>query len=853
MSRHLFEPITDNGIRNTNFFNGRLLSADDLAAVLDSGSEHDRQLAAGLGEGVVRGLEVELASSSTPTQPVVRVGGGLALNRAGNPVALSVPAVDVALVRAPETFAPEAGLFAECQGPEPPDNLSRLGVYVFVASPASAYEGSVPTRHSVTSDKFDGCGRRYAVEGVKFRMERIDFSSLAGVSQATRTVLGTLTTQTDDASISKLRNVVAHLCFDSEEPGATLAGRRDPFNQPAGDAAHVNYGALNALRDGDKITDCEVPLAVIYWSPQGVQFVDTWAVRRLARRVLDLDVLSLLRSHGYERLLQFERHLRDLFDRLSNLGTLQLQNYFQFLPPVGFFPVLATKSPRGFHATNFFRQFATGAAGQITAERFGALLRESFACPDVDLAARPVFQIYQVRDNARLVAASASTSQLYQVFVSRAMNGPLARDGVAAALYDAWEVYRGLVKRRAFLPSGNDQDTIATHSLITNGLRDVLDMSNRQYALAAGGALDTPDAIKAFQEMHRVQNDLVTLFLTGLTIPDPTLNRANFAQALALLLNNTSSAGVPGLLPAVQANNLLAAVDAQNAINHLVGNWSGVGVAIGPVIVTRGIAPEGEQLKLGSTTPLPLHYNILNGTDQRLTINLDTTITAPHGDWTGSAKIFSQSDQEISSIELNPGVTGTVIVKVTTASGAGRDDNVTLTLRADVPPPADKHHSAQRSLVVKDDLGGAVLSSVVFVVPVAAPTGKDMTNADPNKAFTYVYVLRYNPAPGVTAPANFLFTVRLSSTGSPVEEWNVTFHDTASPGGDRQLGTYTQQIQLFPTESHPVLISVVTPARAASTGADKTATFTARVESINLTPPVTPITSEAKSITVRKS
>ena len=111
-SRQLLEPITDSGIQNVNFFNGRLLTADDLSAVLGSGRDHDRQLAKGIGEGVVHGLEVELANSSTAAQPVVRVTGGLALCRSGNPVALSVPTVDVALVKPAQTFAAEAGLFA---------------------------------------------------------------------------------------------------------------------------------------------------------------------------------------------------------------------------------------------------------------------------------------------------------------------------------------------------------------------------------------------------------------------------------------------------------------------------------------------------------------------------------------------------------------------------------------------------------------------------------------------------------------------------------------------------------------------------------------------------------------------
>ncbi|HEY0172759.1 MAG TPA: hypothetical protein VGB98_17195, partial [Pyrinomonadaceae bacterium] len=560
-SRQMSEPITDGGIQNVNFFNGRLLTADDLSAVQGSGREHDRQLARGLGEGVVHGLEVELANSSTAARPVVRVSGGLALCRSGNPVALSVPTVDVALVKAAQTFAAEAGLFAECAGPGAADNLSKLGVYVFVASPASVYDGSVPMRHSVSNDKFDGCGRRFAVEGVKFRMERIDFSTLPGVSDRTRALLNTLTTRNDGASVSVLRNVVAHLCFDSEEK---TGARRDPFNRPAGDTGFVNYGALAELRAAGQLSDCDVPLAIVYWSQQGVRFVDNWAARRLARRQLDLDVESLLRSYGYERLLQFQRHLRDLFDTVGSLSTREIQNYFAFIPPAGFYPVAGAKSPKGFHTNKFTGRFTTsGQPGEITAARFGALLRESYACPTLDLSSRPVLLTYRVGDNTRAVAASASTSQLYQVFVIRALSGPRESDGVARSFSDAWEVYRSLIRRRVFLPSGLDEDKATATADITAAVRDVMDMANRQAAAASARALDTPAALDAFRDMHRVQKELTALFRSRITGITHTQGREAFGQTLDRFLDVMVPGNSPGLLPSVEASDLFGAVKAQ--------------------------------------------------------------------------------------------------------------------------------------------------------------------------------------------------------------------------------------------------------------------------------------------------
>src|ERR1700749_1660513 len=126
MTRQLLEPVTDGGIQNANFFNGRLLTAKDLGTMQDSNRSQHRQLGLGIGDGVIYGLEVELATSSTQTRPILRVSGGLALNRRGSAVALALPNVDVELTREAETFAPDAGLFGECSPASAGDDLSNV-------------------------------------------------------------------------------------------------------------------------------------------------------------------------------------------------------------------------------------------------------------------------------------------------------------------------------------------------------------------------------------------------------------------------------------------------------------------------------------------------------------------------------------------------------------------------------------------------------------------------------------------------------------------------------------------------------------------------------------------------------
>ncbi|HVG34271.1 MAG TPA: hypothetical protein VM911_14470 [Pyrinomonadaceae bacterium] len=829
MSRQLHEPITDSGIRNPNFFNGRLLTADDLNVVLTTNRQQHRQLGQGIGEGIIYGLEVETATGSTGLRPVLRVSEGLALNRQGDAVALALKSVDVALVRDAATFPPEAGLFAACTLPEPSDNLSNIGVYVFTATPTSTYEGSVPTRHSLTNSNFGGCGKRYAVEGIKFRLERIDLATLEGVSTATRTQLDGLLKLNDAASLSKLRNILAHLCFDTEE---TNGQRRDPFKSIPGVATFVNYGALAALRSLGQLTECDVPLALIYWSREGVQFVDTWAVRRLARRLLDLDVFSILRSYGYERLLQFQRHLQDLFERLGGLASVQLQNYFQYLPPVGYYPVSGTKSPRGFHQTNLLGQYTTGVPSQITVERFGALLRESFACPDVNLQTKPVLQLFRVRDNESAVEANAST-QRYQVFVTRELNGPLLQDGVAKSLYDAWEVYRGLIKRRIFLPPGTDDAKIGAQLTITSAIRYVLDMSNRQHTLAAATALDTAGALNAFLEMHRIQDELATLFQTNIPGIQDTQQREIFGRLLGGLLNLKLPDGRPGLRPAVQANNLSAAVDAQTVINMFVGGWSGEGVAIGPFGSSWQSSPQGKNLVPARVEPFPHHFLVNNGTDKRLNIQLSATATAAHGDWSNSTTIENEAGTEIPSVDLAPGTNTTVVVKVKAPSNAQVDDTVTLTLETTAPPPTNiTTRSSITDLKVAAGVGTAVTRSVVYDGPVVLPSISP-DNATSNMTFGYGYNLRYTAPVGDLNPANFRLIVNLTS--ETVTQWAVRILDLSSQTTG-QNGVFQRTFDLTPGASRLVQVVIRTPLTPSTS--ERTASFTVRVESVNLTPTI---------------
>jgi hypothetical protein len=115
MTIQLQQPLLSGGLRSINFFNGRLLSAEDLSQDQVANKQAHQYLGQALGEGVACGLEVqETPGVSTRQAPVVSVAAGLAVNRLGQALFLAA-ATDIVLVRPPSPGSgPVTALFADC-------------------------------------------------------------------------------------------------------------------------------------------------------------------------------------------------------------------------------------------------------------------------------------------------------------------------------------------------------------------------------------------------------------------------------------------------------------------------------------------------------------------------------------------------------------------------------------------------------------------------------------------------------------------------------------------------------------------------------------------------------------------
>lgn len=440
-STDLYTPFTTGGILNTNFFNGRVLTAEDMTALQTANGQQHQQLARAMGDGVAYGLHVSLAPSSAPKAPVVRVTKGLALNRNGQAAALALDYVDIALVITPDTPPPDAGMFAECR-PQPFQQLANLGLYVFTVQPSSDFQQRVPMVELNSSGMASSCGSRYVAEGVQFRLDPMQIGS--GDPSTLRGQVAALAKQLDPQlaqlanlsgtaqsafalqlapSLSKFRNLVAHLCFGTDTLATFPA---NIFPSTGGKAFPADYSALDDMRAAGLLTDCEIPLALVYWTSSGLVFLDNWAVRRTlippAASAKWAPLLSPRRlAEGAAIFLQFQEQIDDIASVLDQqtLFAAHAVDYFQFLPPTGLLPLGGIGSSVGFNSTGFFSGLTTRKPVFIEGLRLESLLQESYSYKPVDLRNGQMMWLYSVRENMQAVAASIlNRPSAYLVFSS---------------------------------------------------------------------------------------------------------------------------------------------------------------------------------------------------------------------------------------------------------------------------------------------------------------------------------------------------------------------------------------------------------------------------------------------------
>ncbi len=415
----LAEAILDRRVQSPNYFHGRLLTASDLTAERDAHLARQRMLGRAIGPGVVEGLWIEPDNASPSTEPVVKITAGFALNAEGQ--LLSLPDdQNLSLTEVLEESTPEACLFKPCAPPEVDAVPTGDGFYLLLVSPTSKFEEKAPMR-SLEGDKAGAdCGRKWAVPGVTFRLESFDPLNVPGQSDTTRLALENLVVDVpDDAALSRLRNLVAHLCFGTDEFGAYSS---DPLATESSRPLLSGYGTVDYLRSLDIVTNCDVPLALIYWSGNGLEIVDCWAVRRRPMAApLSAEWPSLdgnrMRIENEARLFQFQEHVRGLLSSVGAPSVVKAQAYFRFLPAAGLLP-LSTPSRAGFDSAAFFDAVPIRDPIEfINGEQLRSIVDLSWHHEPVDLAEDEMVWLYQPWQQQE-AQADGTTDRAYLLFTS---------------------------------------------------------------------------------------------------------------------------------------------------------------------------------------------------------------------------------------------------------------------------------------------------------------------------------------------------------------------------------------------------------------------------------------------------
>ncbi len=399
MTVELLKPVLADRTRSINFFNGRLLTGDDLTAEQKANRVAHTLLGQAVGDGVVYGLEVSVSAQSSLIQsPVLAVTHGLAINRKGTALLLDSD-TEVTLVRPsdPTNGSRSFTTFQDCEPTQTGTYIAGAGVYLLTVGPATATEGLAEVSGIRTAQA--PCNSKYNAQGVQFRLIQLDLS-LAELNDT-----------------NHLRNLVAYKCFGVAEQAAFVT---NPFGPPP-----TSYGLMDQLRAKQSLTDCEVPLAVLYWTAtSGIVFVDMWSVQRHITQRGTSEQWPLFAderpcAEAVARLLQFQNHLYALAASSASPQTIVANDHFRYLPAAGLLPAWNGVASQGFDYLRFFSSATYRSPVFVEGARLRMILRQSLLYSPIDLDSGELLWLYLVRENRQLPpTGSVNTAQPYILFVT---------------------------------------------------------------------------------------------------------------------------------------------------------------------------------------------------------------------------------------------------------------------------------------------------------------------------------------------------------------------------------------------------------------------------------------------------
>jgi len=373
----LQQTILDGGIRAVNFFNGRLLTGEDLAREQTARREADRRLGLALGDGVAWGLEVQEAKDQS-YGTAATVAAGLAINRRGQTLHLPC-AVDVLLS---DRNAPKVAItrsFSDCNF-KGGVVAARPGIYLLTIAPDEASEGYA--RSQSLDEGSVRCNSDALVEAVQIRMLPLEVELDAAAGN----------------DMDRKRNAVAWQCFGLEAMANFLI---DPLRMPA-----QLPEPLETLA-GKAYTECDVPLAVVNITTK-IEFIDLWSVRRRptprgCTGAFSYSLEDRRRAEGEAMFLQFQEQLAKLTAASGDIRSLVARDKFVQLPAAGILPMPGDKAGDDAAVSSFFADCKVRDPAFIEGARLESLLRNSYSYPPITPNSGELIWLYWVRENRQAI------------------------------------------------------------------------------------------------------------------------------------------------------------------------------------------------------------------------------------------------------------------------------------------------------------------------------------------------------------------------------------------------------------------------------------------------------------------
>jgi hypothetical protein len=299
------QPVDARGAPRTFFFNGRLLSAEDLRREQSLRENGQSQLARLLGCGVAGGLSVTQNGNSR-----INIASGLGVTPSGRIIDCVGQTIDLAGIAA----AVRPGGFGDCAAAMANRERPAAGIYLLVLTPVWLASG----RAATLLGEVGACNRNLEQPAVRARL-------LAVVAPAGST----------DANA---RNAIAHALLADADP-AKLPTQPDAVNPPAGGQRLIGWWPAQVV---PTLAADDLPLAVLRIDPYArLVWLDAAAAQRRLAPPPGLAGDSFWReSHAIE----MEAFARQFVDQLSEQAGDPLNGQrvdsqtasarFPFLPPL---------------------------------------------------------------------------------------------------------------------------------------------------------------------------------------------------------------------------------------------------------------------------------------------------------------------------------------------------------------------------------------------------------------------------------------------------------------------------------------------------------------------------------------